>query len=115
MGPIVADILLALGAAGAGVFCLVLIRKLRALTDLEKGVGGAIKVLGAQVEQLNRTLIDARSKADASETALAELSARAEATARQLEIMLAATQDIPSDDSGPRTGGFVRHDRKEAS
>lgn len=115
MMELAADILLALGALGTGIFCLVLIRRLRSFNNLERGVGGAITVLSAQVEQLNQTLKQAQKDAQASEAALQDLTTRAEATARQLEMMLAATTDIASEPPAKGGGDFVRHDRKKAS
>ena len=58
---IIADILLISGAIGAGVYCLVLGRRLNKFNDLEKGVGGAVAVLSAQVDDLNRTLAAAQA------------------------------------------------------
>ena len=49
---LIADILLAAGAIGAGVYCFVLARRLNRFNDLEKGVGGAVAVLSAQVDDL---------------------------------------------------------------
>ena len=63
---LIADILLAAGAMGAGLYCLVLSRRLRRFTDLEKGVGGAVAVLSAQVDDLTRTLGKAQATARSS-------------------------------------------------
>ena len=49
---LIADILLIAGALGAGLYCIVLSRRLNRFTDLEKGVGGAIAVLSAQVDDM---------------------------------------------------------------
>ena len=49
---IIADILLAAGALGAGIYCYILGRRLNRFNDLEKGVGGAVAVLSAQVDDL---------------------------------------------------------------
>ena len=46
---LIADILLVAGALGAGLYCHVLAGRLRRFTDLEKGVGGAVAVLSAQI------------------------------------------------------------------
>ena len=47
---IIADILLAAGAVGAGIYCYVLGRRLNRFNDLENGVGGAVAVLSAQAD-----------------------------------------------------------------
>ena len=108
---IIADILLVAGAFGAGVYCLVLSRRLRRFNDLEKGVGGAVAVLSAQVDDLTRTLQSAQSLAASSTTSLEGLTDRAESVARRLELLVAAMHDLPDEvgrpareeTSGPQT------------
>ncbi|HAW47377.1 MAG TPA: hypothetical protein DCX34_09090, partial [Roseovarius sp.] len=60
---LIADILLVAGALGAGLYCHVLARRLSRFNDLETGVGGAVAVLSAQVDDLTRTLRDAQNAA----------------------------------------------------
>ena len=92
---LIADILLAAGALGAGFYCLVLGRRLNRFNDLEKGVGGAVAVLSAQVDDLTKTLAMAQETANTSAETLAQLSLRAEDTARRLELQMASLHDIP--------------------
>jgi len=92
---LIADILLAAGALGAGLYCYVLGRRLKRFNDLEKGVGGAVAVLSAQVDDLTKTLSAAQTTATHSAQSLTELTARAEACARQLELHMAALHDLP--------------------
>ena len=66
---LIADILLAAGALGAGFYCLVLSRRLKRFNDLEKGIGGA--------------------------GALEQLTGRAETVAQRLELMMASMHDMP--------------------
>ena len=94
----IADILLVAGALAAGLYCLVLSRRLQRFTDLEQGVGGAVAVLSAQVDDMTRTLQHARSAAGTSAETLEALTARAEAAARRLEILMASLHDIPERD-----------------
>ena len=89
-----ADVLLVAGALGAGVYCFVLARRLSSFHDLEKGVGGAVAALSAQVDELNRTMITAKKASDGSGEALEELTDRAEAVSRQLELMMASLHDL---------------------
>jgi hypothetical protein len=89
------DILLGAGALGAAVYCLVLSRRLRRFTDLENGVGGAVAVLSAQVDDLSRTLARAEGAAKGSVDALAQASQRAEGARQRLELLLAAMHDLP--------------------
>lgn len=127
---IVADILLVAGALGAGLYCFVLARRLNRFNDLEKGVGGAVAVLSAQVDELNRSLVSARSASDASHATLDDLTTRAQSVAQRLELMMASMHDMPAEPEAPampaaprpaasRQSGpsrqqgpiFMRHDR----
>ena len=92
---LIADILLAAGALGAGFYCFVLGRRLNRFNDLEKGVGGAVAVLSAQVDDLTRTLAAAQATAARSAQTLTELAERAEETSRRLELQMASLHDIP--------------------
>lgn len=123
---LVADIFLVAGALGAGFYCFVLARRLKRFNDLEKGVGGAVAVLSAQVDDLNRSLIAAREASEGSNTALDALTGRAESVAQRLELMMASMHDVPATSTSaaperrpataepprPPSGPmFVRHDR----
>lgn len=93
---LISDMLLAAGAFGAGFYCLVLARRLRRFTDLEQGVGGAVAVLSAQVDDLTMTLNRAQATAKGSVETLAEVSQRAEAAAQRLELLVASMHDLPA-------------------
>lgn len=92
---IIADILLMAGALGAGFYCFILARRLTRFTDLEGGVGGAVAVLSAQVDDLTKTLNAAQKTAGASTDSLAELTNRAEDVAKRLEFLVASMHDLP--------------------
>lgn len=92
---LIADILLAAGALGAGFYCLVLSRRLKRFNDLEKGVGGAVAVLSSQVDDLNKSFATARQMTEGSSQALDQLTGRAEAVAQRLELMMASMHDMP--------------------
>ena len=92
---LIADILLVSGALAAGVYCVVLSRRLRRFTDLEKGVGGAIAVLSAQVDDMTKTLASAQVSAVQSAQSLDRLTNRAAGAARRLELLVASMHDIP--------------------
>jgi len=91
---LIADILLVAGALGAAFYCFVLGRRLNRFNDLEKGVGGAVAVLSAQVDDLGKALANAQSTASKSTEDLGKLVARAEETARQLELQMASLHDL---------------------
>lgn len=97
---LIADILLAAGALGAGFYCLVLSRRLTRFTDLESGMGGAVAVLSAQVDDLKKTLDKAQGAAGESSQNLTEATARAEDVAHRLELLVASMHDLPP--SAPR-------------
>jgi methyl-accepting chemotaxis protein len=94
---LIADILMIAGAMGAAFYCMVLSRRLRRFSDLEKGVGGAVAVLSVQVDDLNRTIRQAEKAAAESAERLNALTARSEDAARRLELMIAAMHDLPID------------------
>ncbi|WP_322893045.1 MULTISPECIES: hypothetical protein [unclassified Yoonia] len=92
----IADMLLVAGAFGAAFYCFILSRRLRRFTDLEKGVGGAVAVLSAQVDDLTKTLNRAQATAKGSVETLAQVSQRAEAAAGRLELLVASLHDLPA-------------------
>ena len=91
----IADILLVAGALGAGFYCYILARRLSRFNDLENGVGGAVAVLSAQVDDLTKTLIAAQKTANSSTDSLDALTDRAEGVAKRLELLVASMHDIP--------------------
>lgn len=118
---LIADILLGAGAIGAGLYCLVLSRRLKAFNQLESGMGGAIAVLSVQVDDMTKALDTARGAAGDSARSLREMTARAETAAAKLELMLATLHDLPETaESGGRRFRVVRRrghdgDRMEAA
>ena len=92
---VIADILLVAGALGAGFYCYILARRLSRFNDLENGVGGAVAVLSAQVDDLTRALAAAQASAAESSTSLTGLTGRAEDAARKLELLVASLHDLP--------------------
>ncbi|MEL7105942.1 MAG: hypothetical protein AAGM21_08475 [Pseudomonadota bacterium] len=110
-----ADILLIAGAFGAGTYCIVLARRLNRFNDLEKGVGGAIAVLSAQVDDMIKTLDAAKESTGASASSLGELTGRAEGVAQRLELLVASMHDIPeAQNSDPSRDDAARKDTPES-
>lgn len=99
MVEMIADILLVAGAIGAGFYCYVLARRLSRFNDLENGVGGAVAVLSAQVDDLTKTLEAAQQTASASTSSLDGLTDRAESVAKRLELLVASMHDLPAEDA----------------
>lgn len=108
---LIADILLVSGALGAGLYCHVLARRLRRFNTLEDGIGGAVAVLSAQVDDLTRTLKAAQTTAQDSSQSLDGLTMRAETVARRLELLVASMHDLPETTEPPRPSEpvFRRH------
>ncbi|MDP3961952.1 MAG: hypothetical protein Q8Q26_18140 [Pseudorhodobacter sp.] len=92
---LVADILMVAGTFGAAIYCYVLAQRLKRFSTLESGMGGAIAVLSAQVDDMTKALDRARGAATGSATALESLTGRAEAVAKRLELLLASMHDLP--------------------
>ena len=92
---IIADLLLTAGALGASFYCIVLSHRLRRFTDLRQGVGGAVAVLSAQVDDLTKTLAAAQKAAQQSTGNLGASTRKAEDAARRLELLVASLHDLP--------------------
>ncbi len=100
---LVADILLASGAFGAAIYCYILALRLKKLQTLETGMGGAIAVLSAQVDDMTRALEIARGAADRQVKSLETLTERGEGVAARLEILLASMHDLPEEPKQTKT------------
>ncbi len=98
---VIADILMAAGAIGAAVYCIVLAGRLKRFNNLQNGVGGAVAVLSAQVDDMTKTLRQAQRAAVTSSVNLTELTERAEEVAKRLELMLATMHDLPGETPAP--------------
>lgn len=92
---LIADMMMIAATVGASIYCLVLAARLRKFTTLETGMGGAIAVLSAQVDDMTRALEKARGVATSSEKNLEGLTGKAEALARRLELLMASLHDLP--------------------
>ncbi len=111
---LIADILLAAGALGAGFYCLVLSRRLKRFNDLEKGVGGAVAVLSSQVDDLNKSFASARQITEGSSQALDQLTGRAESVAQRLELMMASMHDMPEAAPQPKRAVAAQAEENDA-
>lgn len=99
---LISDILLLAGSFGAAIYCYVLASRLKRFTTLESGMGGAIAVLSAQVDDMTVALEKARGAANGSAESLEALTTRGEAVARRMELLLASLHDLPDPASSPR-------------
>ena len=105
---LIADILMAAGSFGAAIYCYVLSARLKRFSTLESGMGGAIAVLSAQVDDMTRALELARTTASGSADSLVALTLRAETVAARLELLVAAMHDLPGPNALEARPRFVR-------
>jgi hypothetical protein len=98
---LIADIFLVAGSFGAAIYCYVLSTRLKRFTTLETGMGGAIAVLSAQVDDMTTALERARGAANGSAEGLEALTARGEAVAQRLELLVASLHDLPEPKPAP--------------
>jgi hypothetical protein len=92
---LLANLLLAAGAFASAAYCWVLSQRIKRFTALESGMGTAIAVLSAQVDEMTQALESARRTAGGSAAALEGQTARAEAAAARLELLVASLHDLP--------------------
>ncbi|WP_439138823.1 DUF6468 domain-containing protein [Roseicyclus sp.] len=91
---ITADMLMIAASTGAAIYCLILSRRLSRLTSFDKGIGGAIAVLSAQVDEMKSALGEARSGSDDAGNHLQDLIRQARDISGELELMIAACHDF---------------------
>lgn len=91
----IANILIGSGTFGLAVYCYILAGRLKKFSTLESGMGGAIAVLSAQVDDMTKALEKARGAATGSAASLEGLATRSEAVATKLELLLASMHDLP--------------------
>lgn len=92
---LISNMLMIAGSFGAAIYCYVLAQRLKRFTTLETGMGGAIAVLSAQVDDMTVALEAARDAANGSASSLETLTLRGEAVAKRLELLVAALHDLP--------------------
>lgn len=66
------QIALVTASVGLAGFCVLLAGRLRRLNDLETGLGGAIAVMAAEVDRLEKAIRAARAEATEASEALAD-------------------------------------------
>jgi len=91
---IAADILMIAASSGAAIYCLILSRRLSRLSSFDKGIGGAIAVLSAQVDEMKAALAEARLSSAGAGDQLQDLVRQAREISGELELMIAACHDF---------------------
>jgi hypothetical protein len=111
---LIADTLMGAGALGAGLYCLILSRRLNRFNQLEGGMGGAIAVLSAQVDDMTRALELARTTAGDTARTLTDLTERSEQSAQRLELLIASLHDLPEPKAAVERRLRVVRNRRDA-
>jgi len=96
---LISDGLLFAGTVAAAFYCFILARRVRGLTDLDTGLGGAITTLSRQVNDMKASVDVAKQVTGASAKELVAMTARAEIAAGRLELLLATLHEN-TEDSG---------------
>jgi len=93
---LIADGLLLAGTTAAAFYCYILAQRVRGLTDLDAGLGGAITALSRQVDDMKSSVDVAKQVTGASAKELIAMTARAEIAAGRLELLLATLHENTS-------------------
>lgn len=91
---VLADSLLILATFCAALYCFILGRRLRRFSDLESGMGNAVKTLSIQVDELVNTVNIARISAAESKSELELAASKAERVKRELQLQMASLHDV---------------------
>lgn len=94
---LIANGLLLAGTLAAVFYCYILARRVKGLTDLDAGLGGAITTLSTQVDEMKASFDAAKQVSGASSKELVAMTARAEIAAGRLELLLATLHENSSD------------------
>ena len=90
---LIADVLLIAGALGAALYCMILARRIKSLSRLDTGLGGAISALSDQVDEMRASVKAATQASGASMNDLMEVTGRAEIAAGRLELLLSTVHE----------------------
>ncbi len=90
---LLANGLLLAATIAAAFYCYVLAQRVKGLTDLDTGLGGAITALSRQVDEMKASVDAARQISGKSARELSEMTARAEIAAGRLELLLATLHE----------------------
>jgi hypothetical protein len=90
---LIADVFLIAGALGAALYCMILARRIKSLSRLDTGLGGAISALSKQVDEIQASVKTATKASGASMKDLQEVTGRAEIAAGRLELLLSTVHE----------------------
>lgn len=92
----IANILMVGGTFAIAVYCMVLSQRLKRLSALESGMGNAVALLSAQVDDMTTAIGKAQQLTVSSSNNLDERVKRAEEAVAKLELLLASLHDLPA-------------------
>ncbi len=90
---LIADGFLMFAALAAALYCYVLSRKIKGLTRLDTGLGGAISALSLQVDEIQTSVRAATKASGASIQELVDITSRAEIAAGRLELLMVSVHE----------------------
>lgn len=99
---LISDGLLFLAAITASLYCLVLSRRLRRLSEMEGGLGDVISQLSAQVDDMQSALATTKQTTEASASTLVEQTREAGKVTRDLRSLLNKSAELVSAAEGQR-------------
>lgn len=111
---LLSDIMIFMAAALAALYCLVLSRRLNRFRQLDTGMGSAVAILSAQVDDLTHALDGARAAAQESARELLRLTEQADNGATRLELILASLHDLPEPQAATKNKYHVSRRRQRA-
>lgn len=96
---LIADVLLALAALSAVLYCQILSSRLKKFSKLDEGVGAAVASLSSQVDGLKQALERAKTTSEQVDSSVSDKIERAEKVAARLELLIASMHDIESEEA----------------
>lgn len=101
--------IIATGSVGLAFFCVVLSRRLRRLNDLETGLGGAIAIMAAEVDRLEKAIIAARDEARTATEGLATEITRSRSERAHWELQRKLAHAMPPPPPPPLPQAPLKH------
>lgn len=98
---LLADGLLILATISLTIYCVVISRRLKALSRLDRGMGAAISGLSHRVDETKATVAAAQHHSMEAIAEMTRQTARAEQAAGRLEMLLATLHDSRTGTSVP--------------
>lgn len=105
---LISDLLLLTAAIAAAVYCRILSKRLKRLSDTDTGLGGAITTLSMQTDELKQMLASLSAESLRQTGTLQAKTIHAEKAARRLELLLASLHDAPPEPAEARVAPVLK-------